>query len=412
MLQLILNSKRMARPSLITAPVAALVMLTALGCANTADQQEQPKPLAAATGQLNAEPQIDTYATLVHRSYLAAREKAVAMRQAIDAFLARPNDKTLLDARVAWLEARQPYGETEAFRFYEGPIDRVDPDTNEAGPEGRLNAWPLNEAFIDGVKGNPHSGIIHDTDVPITAEALTERNAVSDEKNVTTGYHAIEFLLWGQDFNPDGPGQRPASDFEPGDPIRERRRQYLKVVTDLLIDDLKSLVDAWGPNREDNYAAQFRALDDREALRRILTGLATLSGFELASERIAVPLDSGDQEDEHSCFSDNTHNDYIANQRGIMNVYFGEVGTYSGDGINALVDRIDPSLNQQIESRLLLTMRLIEALDYPIDQVLASEPGSPGRQKLEKVVTSLQAQADLFVQLGERLGVPVVIAGE
>ena len=374
------------------------VILT--GC--TAVQPASQAPSASP----DARPAVADYATLVHRSYSQAYSSALNLQKAVDAFLAKPEDKTLIAARLAWLGARNPYSETEAFRYYEGPIDA------EGGPEGQLNGWPLNEAYIDYVQGAPQAGIVHDVAIVLNEKTLTSKNAKDDEADITTGFHAIEFLLWGQDLSLDSAGQRPASDFTKGDPIRERRRTYLKVATDLVVKDLKTLVDAWAPGQQDNYAAQFVKMDTKDSLGKLLTGLASLSGFELASERIGVSLDSNAQEDEQSCFSDNTHNDLIHNCQGIANVYLGQYGSWRGKGINILVDAVDPTLNQQIETQLRTTQTLANALDFPIDRTLASPKGSASRKKMEDLIASLKIQAELFKKAGEKLGVEVVIKAE
>lgn len=379
--------------------IVIAALLLSLGCTTSPAKP----PAAAATSDRAAA--VADYAVLVHRSYAEAYGTALKLQKAIDAFLAKPDTNTLIAARLAWLGARDPYSETEAFRYYEGPIDA------ETGPEGQLNGWPLNEAYIDYVKGAPQAGIVHDVAIVLNEKTLSSKNAKDDEADITTGFHAIEFLLWGQDLSLDSAGQRPASDFAKGDPIRERRRTYLKVVTDLVVSDLKTLVDAWAPG-QDNYAAQFVKMDTKDSLGKLLTGLASLSGFELASERIGVSLDSNAQEDEQSCFSDNTHNDLIHNCQGIANVYLGQYSSWRGKGINILVDAVDPILNQQIEARLRTTRTLANAIDFPIDKTLASPKGSPSRKKMEDLVASLKIQAELFKKAGEKLGVEVVIKAE
>lgn len=381
-------------------------LLVAVACAAMGCQGTDAKSRATGGDSVDRAAVVADYALLVHRSYVNAYEASLQLQKAVDAFLAKPDAKSLLLVRSAWLASRDPYSLTEAFRYYEGPIDA------EGGPEGQLNAWPLNEAYIDYVQGNEKAGIINNLAITIDAATLAGNNATDDEADVTTGYHAIEFLLWGQDLSLDSPGQRPASDFEIGDPIRDRRRAYLKVATDLLVSDLKSLVDAWAPDKQDNFAASFKKLDPKMSLGKIFTGLASLSGFELASERIAVALDSGSQEDEHSCFSDNTHSDIIANCQSIANVYLAQLGNWRGKGLNLLVDSVDPVLNQQIESQLQTTRTLASALDFPIDRTLASPKGSPSRLKMEALVKSLQIQAELFKKAGEKLGIEVVIKAE
>jgi len=356
----------------------------------------------AFTGTAHAKTDVNTivqnYADLVHKDYTRTYDDALKLQKAIDVLLAKPTDKTLEQAKKAWLASRDTYGQTEAFRFYEGPIDFVDAEGNE-GPEGRLNAWPLDEAYIDYVQGNPKAGLVNNEGVEITKASLTDKNQADDEAEVSTGYHAIEFLLWGQDLSLETPGTRPVSDFA-DTPENKRRRDYLKVVTDLLVDDLKFLVGEWTP-KQDNFAKNF--VQDKDALSKIMTALATLSGFELASERMATSLDSGDQEDEHSCFSDNTHNDFIYNNQGVMNVFFSA-------GIYEHLKEKNHDLAEELEHQILDTQKLLKALPHPVDREILSTPeGSEARTQMEAAVTSLQKQADLFKKAGNALGIEVSI---
>ena len=351
------------------------------------------------------------YASLVYVIYWDNVLYAGRLQKAVELFLKEPSEETLKAAKYAWLKARDVYGLSEAFRFYEGPIDFADDAKGKEGPEGRLNAWPLNESYIDYVQNNPKAGIIQDASVPITRETLVNKNQADDEADVATGWHAIEFLLWGQDLSKDGPGERSYQDFLPGDPIRERRRTYLKEVTALLVDDLKFLADSWEP-KEENFAASFAK--DKDAVAKIMTALATLSGFELASERMATALDSGDQEDEHSCFSDNTYRDFIANAKGIEDVFFNayENGD-QGVGPYHLLKAKDSALAEKLAAQIRKSVELVQALPHPIDrEILATPEGSTARKKMEEAVASLQAQADLLKAAGKALGVSVEIVSE
>lgn len=259
---------------------------------------------------------LDNYATLVSATYADSVASARALKTAIDAFVAAPSAAGLEAARTAWLEAREWYGQTEAFRFYGGPID------GEDGPEGLLNAWPLDEAYIDYVEGNAAAGIINDPKQQISAERLAQLNERGGEENVATGWHAIEFLLWGQDRSDSGPGARSYTDFVDGQAANaERRRLYLSTVAAMLVEHLDGVAKAWTPG-EKNYRARFVASGE-QGIQRMLTGLGTLSRGELAGERMEVAMDTQDQEDEHSCFSDNTHRDIVGNARGIQNVWEG-----------------------------------------------------------------------------------------
>jgi len=216
--------------------------------------------------------------------------------------------ETLAAARAAWVAARPAYLETEAYRFYDGPIEAI---------EGDINSWPMNEAYIDYVEGNPKAGIINNGTETITGAGLAAINQKSDEADVTTGWHAIEFLLWGQDLSTTGPGNRPSTDYIAGEGNNDRRRAYLKAVTEKLVGDLQSLEQQWAPSVAGNYREVFEKLDQREALGRMVNGMAILAGFEFMSERLGVALDSGDKEDEHSCFSDTTKQDFVHDLAGI-----------------------------------------------------------------------------------------------
>ena len=352
------------------------------------------------------------YTRLVRASYERAYEEARKMRTAINAFLDNPTEENLAKARKAWIDARPSYLVTEAFRFYQGPIDFADEETGEEGPEAHINAWPLNEAYIDYVKGDADAGIIHDTSIPINDKTILGHDQTEDEADVTTGWHAIEFLLWGQDLSADGPGARPASDYTPGDKYNDRRREYLKTATQMMVKNLSWLVMSWDMDNPNAYASDFLKLPQKEALGRILTGMATLSGFELASERMAVALDSGDQEDEQSCFSDNTNADFIYDQKGIANIWYGEMGDQEFAGIQDLVARVDPELEKKVTAQIEKTTKAIAAIPHPIDQVLASPKGSEGRKKMEAAVNDLVEQGNMLVEVGKALGVKIAVATE
>lgn len=356
---------------------------------------------------------VESYAELAYRSYGEAWRTALAFQSAVNDFVADPADdadEQLEKLRQAWIDMRPAYGRTEAFRFYEGPIDFGKQPDGSMGPEPLLNAWPVDEAYIDYVAGNPAAGLVNDPAVPITRATLVERNARDDEADVTTGFHALEFLLWGQDTDPNGPGHRPARDFVGGG-AAARRREYLKVATDLLVENLQYVVDQWAPGR-DNYRARFLALDTDVSVAHMLTGMATLAGFEVAAERLATALDSGSQEDEHSCFSDTTHIDIAANVRGIADVYLGRQANYHGAALAAAVGKANPTVGARIDEQLATSLQLANALDRPFDRTLATPPGSPQRQKVEALVTSLQTLARLLKVAGNVLGVNIVVMVE
>ncbi|WP_269531062.1 imelysin family protein [Chitinimonas sp. BJYL2] len=344
----------------------------------------------------------DHYAVLVHASYEDAATSARQMQAAINTFLTAPDNASLQAARQAWRDAREWYGQTEAFRFSGGPID------DEHGPEGRINSWPMDEAYVDYVKGRAKAGIINNPKIKLSRETLEKLNQKHGEENVSTGWHAIEFLLWGQDLDPNGPGQRAFTDFVDGKaPHADRRRTYLKLVTDLLVDDLDSVAKAWAPGAA-NYRAAFT--QDADAIRKILTGAGTLSRGELAGERIEVALSTKAQEDEHSCFSDNTHRDIVANAQGIQNVWEGKLtrrdgSVISGPAIRDLVATKDARLAASTSAAMARTVALANAIQAPFDREIMGKDTAPGRKRLRAVIDALKVQANELVRAARLLGI-------
>lgn len=397
-----------ARRPLVTLLAALLALgLVAAGCSSDDGDDEassDDEPSLVVSEEL-ARDVVETYAAGVHASYEASLASAEEMGAAIDAFLADPTDETLEAAQGAWLAARDDYGPTEAFRFYGGPIDNED-----TGTEGLINAWPLDEAYIDHVEGDAEAGIVNDPETypEIDADLLVSLNEAGGEANISTGWHAIEFLLWGQDLAEDGNGERPVTDYTTADNA-DRRATYLEVSTDLLLTHLTGLVDAWAPD-EDNFRADFEAQPTEGALTDIATGIGELSRGELAGERMNVAFTERSQEDEHSCFSDNTTADITANAIGIQRVVDGEYpGDVRGPGYADLVADVDEELGAALTEEAAANVELTEAIEAPFDQHLGEDvpDDDPGREAIAASIASLEAQTDTIVAGAEAVGLTV-----
>jgi putative iron-regulated protein len=361
---------------------------------------------------------LENYRSLAELEFSDALAQAKALNTAIDAFLADPTEKTLASAKTAWFASRVPYQQTEVYRFGNAYVDDW---------EGKVNAWPLDEGLIDYVDAsygtesdeNPYysANIIANPkltiggkevdattiDKKLLAETLHEIDEV--ESNVATGYHVIEFLLWGQDLygtNP-GAGERPASDFSTTKCTGgncDRRRDYLKAATDLLIDDLNDIVAAWAP--EGDATKQLQAKGDQGGLSTILTGMGSLAYGELAGERIKLGLMLHDPEEEHDCFSDNTHYSHFYDAVGIKNVYMGSFTdsqgkTSSGASLSALIATMNADLDQEMKQKLDATEAAMQVMvdsakaGSPVD-VLIGEGNTKGNQIIQNVVDALVSQ--------------------
>jgi putative iron-regulated protein len=330
-----------------------------------------------------------TYARIVHATYSDTLAAARLLSSTLRAFVASPGPDSLAAARSAWSAARLPYGRSEVFRYYAGPIDDAD------GPEPLLNSWPLDESWIEGTKGSKDEGIIGSPDryPTLSPQSIAELNQQDGEKNIASGWHAIEFLLWGRDSSKTGPGNRPWTDFSSA-PHASRRSSYLLACADMITAYLDDLVSQWAPDNLGNYRAVFEEGIDA-SIERILMGIIFLSGTELAGERLQVAWDTQEQEDEQSCFSDTTHLDLIANSDGIAIVWNGicqrpDGTTISGTGLKAVASLADPALASAISARITTLLARARAIPPPFDTAIRGDDDSPGRKAVFSLITAAE----------------------
>ncbi|WP_265516067.1 imelysin family protein [Nitratireductor luteus] len=373
----------------------------------------------AVTAAQAAEPAdaLTTYADIALAGYEDSLVTARALDEKIKMLVADPSEETLEAARQAWLAARVPYQQTEAYRFGNPIVDDW---------EGRVNAWPLDEGLIDyvdasyGTESDANNfytvnviandkitvggeKIDASTITPEVLQSLHEAGGI--ESNVATGYHAIEFLLWGQDLNGTeaGAGERPYTDYDTANCTGancERRAQYLSSASQLLIADLEEMVANWEEGGEARTG--LTEGDPQAGLTAMLTGLGSLSYGELAGERMKLGLLLNDPEEEHDCFSDNTHNSHYYDIVGIRNVYFGEYERVGGEKVEGaslaeLVREKDPALADEVEAKLDATLAAAEALKARAEETEAydqmiGEGNAEGNAVVQAVIDGLVDQ--------------------
>jgi len=349
---------------------AALAASTLL-CAAPANADTDPKAVIA------------TYADIALAKYEDSLTTAQALDQAVEGLIAKPSAETLAAAREAWKAARIPYQQTEVYRFGNAIVDDW---------EGRVNAWPLDEGLIDyvdpsyGTESDENTlytaNVIANTSIEINGQKVdattitpeflsrTLQEAGDIEANVATGYHAIEFLLWGQDLNGTGPGagNRPYTDYDTANCTGghcDRRAQYLAAASDLLVADLQEMVGNWGADGEARKTLVKG--DPKAGISTILTGMGSLSYGELAGERMKLGLLLHDPEEEHDCFSDNTYISHLYDAVGIRNAYRGSYTRVDGSKVEGpsvadLVKAADPAIDTELSGKLDATIAAMEAI--------------------------------------------------
>ncbi len=361
---------------------------------------------------------VATYVAIAEAGYGDSLTTAEALATAVDALIAEPTEAKLEAARTAWKAARVPYQQTEAYRFGNAAVDDW---------EGKVNAWPLDEGLIDyvdasyGTESDANGlyvlNIIANPKVEISGQQVdateitpallsdTLQEAGEIESNVATGYHAVEFLLWGQDLNGTGPGAgtRPATDFDTANCTGgncDRRAAYLAAATELLVSDLRDMVASWAPGGEARTALEEKSPE--EGLATILTGMGSLSYGELAGERMKLGLLLHDPEEEHDCFSDNTFNSHYYDIVGIRNVYFGRYTrvdgtTVEGPSLADMVKAKAPDVASELEAKLDATLAAAEAMKARGESVEAydqmiGENNAEGNAVVQAVIDGLVDQ--------------------
>lgn len=465
-------TRRKILPTTLAFTLASIMMLS--GCTKQTDEtatdtQAKTQSTESAAGnrsaaqQANVDRLLISYSDIAHAAYKDSLDTAKALQTAVNTYVDTPNEANLKAAREAYKVARQPYSQTEVFRFDEGFVTANDQRkiANVDAWEGQVNAWPLDEALIDYVDDNYEGeynskdnivnsdsiavGSLKQDTKAITPELLAQMNEIGgSEANVTTGYHAIEFLLWGQDTNGvnEGAGNRPVSDYvttagqcTSGDTVNkdaticERRGDYLKAATQLLVDDLTAMEAQWQPQSENTLRSDILARKDDNALRHIMYQMGSLALGELASQRMQVAFVTGSTEDEHECFSDLTHLSYANNARGIQNIFTGNYKTIDGKNVGGyglkqyLIDTDHKDAADKlaadfakVENAFNVIVNKAENDNIKIDQMIATagqvskqgisaEEQNTRRSWIETGITSLQQLTDSLENAAKAVGI-------
>jgi len=375
--------------------------------------------LVAACGSDDQDKKIDpsevvqTYAVNLKANYEDAIVKLEAFQDVIDAFVEAPSESGLAAAQAAWLDAHAIYGQSEVSRFYGGPLDEA---------QGRMNEWPLDENFLDYTADSPMGGIVNSPDLypEITVDLLKSTDHMGGLENLPAGFHAIEFLLWGQRLSQsDGPGNRPYTDYVDGGTAanQDRRRAYLKAATELLLSDLQGVASEWDLSDPNSYGSEFVAAPTGDSIQNIARGLTDLSISELYYERLLDPYTTMDRKDEESCFSETTYTDLVANAIGVENVYLGRYGSVSGPGLSDLVRAQAATLDDQLRTQIHATVVAITAIPQPFDHTVIAPATSPDHQKLDTAVQAFwpllphnnpgSGPQDLYESMAATLGVVI-----
>src|SRR5690606_33570398 len=121
-----------------------------------------------------------------------------------------------------------------------------------------------------------------------------------------------------------------------------------------------------------------------------------------------------DPEEEHDCFSDNTHQSHYYDQVGIRNAYLGRYqrtdGSWvTGPSLSDLVLRVDPALDAEMRGRLDATLQALDrirqraAAGEAYDQLIAAG-NTEGNALIQAAIDALVAQTRTTERVVQALG--------
>jgi putative iron-regulated protein len=167
---------------------------------------------------------------------------------------------------------------------------------------------------------------------------------------------------------------------------------------------------------------ELEAKGEAGGLATILTGLGSLSYGELAGERMKLGLLLHDPEEEHDCFSDNTHNSHYYDQAGMVAIWNGSYtrvdgSKVEGPGIADLAAERTGDAKAKVDALLADTTAKLKAIKdsadggaMAYDQMLA-EGNEKGAAMVQAAVDALVAQTRGIEAVVGGIGVEIKVEG-
>jgi len=353
---------------------------------------------------------ISNYSNIAEATFGSALSQGRALKEAVSAFVKDPKAETHLLAKVSWMRARLPFLQSEFSRM-SADSDKIDGDYSN-----RLNGWPIDPGHIDYIANEPGENIISNEEKypAINSELLRSINLKAGKSDFTTGYHVIEFLLWGEDLNKSSSGKRSYKDYEENNSaLAKRRADYLVACCDLLIGDLEDLASEWDSGRKNNLRSRLESMPPDQAISKIM-GRVSFLADDLAKSQIDPIIAKELVFQEQSTFSDTTHFDFLHTVAGISNLaagaYVGLDGKLQvvGLGLIGLSEQTPNSKADKIRTLINNAMKSAQAFKGPFDQfdrggdnVSSSEDAAITLKALSE---SLQSFAEAINTLSNSLG--------
>lgn len=302
-----------------------------------------------------------------------AIDKSAALSECIDDFLARPTDPGLEKCRNAWLESHEAYLKGRFFaRLAAGQSDRASAVADEL--EFAIDAWPIEEGYLDGLEAYPTSGIVNDLTVPIDEASLRKQHGLTDRTEVALGFHPLEFLLWrkrADDFlrATELTDEQRADGMTLADLPADRRRALVQLIARLLTHDIELEFEPLATPTPREYAEDMHSMNVR-----------VVYGCSAAWRRLRGDLvlyTAGGPEGRHSRFSGSSARDLRSRAEAVASLLL-RPGRY----IDQLAP-LDPALAERYEEEIAATLDALGKLPGTTSDRAAS---GPARTSIDRLI--------------------------
>lgn len=296
---------------------------------------------------------------VIVKTYNDLAEKGQLLSIALENLEKNPTNENLLAARVAWVNARSPWEQSEGFLF--GPVD-------QEGIDPGIDSWPVNVLDLNNVLSSPNA---------LTVAFLEQ------QEGTLKGFHTIEFLLWGE--NSDKTIEQ----------FTARQFEYLAACSGALSLDLTKLNDLWSPTGGNYIKEVITAgngskiyISQKSVIEEFSNAIAGIAD-EVGNGKINDPLSQGNFTLEESRFSANSKVDFANNMRSIQNIYLGKYLTNGNeDGLSVLIKTNNPQLHEKISEEINTAISKIESIPGTFTQALTNNKAAI--QDAQTAVRNLQ----------------------
>ncbi|MFY0700215.1 MAG: imelysin family protein [Bermanella sp.] len=391
------------------------LLLSLSGCDKLFEQPKQAEQ-APEQAQVNTEALLSAANLYVYTQMSEALSGAQELDSVITSLLHHPNPGALEEAQLAWIKAYSAYIKVSFFSRvprFEKPQFRDQNDTY-ARIEERIDSWPIEPGYIDYLPLYPLSGIVNDLTLKINEEDVSAQHGFSDMRFASLGFHPIEFLLFGEN------GKRSAKDFIPqensievvsadttikeddsdelshsddknsethehvhveidGPQNHNRRRDYLRLLSALVVKNLQKLTDRWEP-AHGYYAKQWRQPQPSQQLASLtLVYQSMVDSIQktLLEKHFSVLLNQKQVDDLRSPFSNqdvNNMHDLVMGIESLLNMESGFISALrdqdaeSADKMTAVFKRLLRDMKQLPQNLTSLPLDKRKARILPVQE--------------------------------------------